>query len=125
LRRRAAGESVNDDEIDWHNVAEEIEDVGRSELHTVESLLTQALIDILKAEGWPTARGAPSWRAEAIRLRGDASDRFAPSMRQRIDIARLYRRALRAIPETIDGVAPLPLPETCPVKLDELLSEQK
>jgi hypothetical protein len=75
LRRRAAGEPVNDDEIDWHNVAEEIEDIGRGELHTVESLLTQALIDMLKAEGWPTMRDAPSWRAEGIRIRGDASDR--------------------------------------------------
>jgi hypothetical protein len=28
LRRRAAGELVNDAEIDWTNVAEEIEDVG-------------------------------------------------------------------------------------------------
>ena len=32
LRRRAAGELVNDAEIDWTNVAEEIEDVGCSQL---------------------------------------------------------------------------------------------
>ena len=31
LRRRAAGELVNDADIDWPNVAEEIESVGRSE----------------------------------------------------------------------------------------------
>jgi hypothetical protein len=42
LRRRAAGEPVNDDEIGWHNVAEEIEDVGRSELHSVQSLQIEA-----------------------------------------------------------------------------------
>ena len=30
LRRRAAGELVNDAELDWPNIAEEIEDVGRS-----------------------------------------------------------------------------------------------
>jgi hypothetical protein len=28
LRRHAAGERVNDDAIDWPNIAEEIEDVG-------------------------------------------------------------------------------------------------
>jgi hypothetical protein len=28
LRRRAAGELVNDAELDWTNIAEEIEDVG-------------------------------------------------------------------------------------------------
>jgi hypothetical protein len=125
LRRRGAGEPVNDADIDWHNVAEHIEDVGRSELHTVESLLTQALIDMLKAEGWPTMRDAPGWRAEGIRFRGDAADRFAPSMRQRIHMTRLYRRALRAITETIGGLDPLPLPGSCPVTLDELLSEDQ
>lgn len=66
LRRRAAGEFTNDVELDWSNIAEEIEDVGRSELHTVESLLVQALRHIRKAEAWPLFRDAPSWRADAI-----------------------------------------------------------
>jgi hypothetical protein len=44
-------------------------------------------------------------------------------MRQRLDIAKLYRRALRAVPDTVDGAAPLPIPATCPVTLDELLGE--
>jgi hypothetical protein len=52
LRRRAAGELVNEAELDWHNIAEEIESVGRSELHAVESLLFQALLHRLKAEAW-------------------------------------------------------------------------
>ncbi|MBV9249845.1 MAG: DUF29 family protein [Acetobacteraceae bacterium] len=39
LRRRAAGELVNDAELDWPNIAEEIEGVGRTELRAVESLL--------------------------------------------------------------------------------------
>ena len=123
LRRRATGELVNDADIDWPNVAEEIEDVGRNEWHAVESLLVQALMHMLKAEAWPTVRDAPNWRAEAIRFRGDAADRFSPSMRPKIDVARLYRRSLRALPDTIDGLAPLPVPQPCPVTLDELLSE--
>ena len=36
LRRMAAGERV-DDQIDWPNVIEEIEDVGRSELRAVRA----------------------------------------------------------------------------------------
>jgi hypothetical protein len=46
-------------------------------------------------------------------------------MAQRIDMAALYRRALRGLPETIDGQAPLPVPETCPVTLDEMLKEDR
>jgi hypothetical protein len=123
LRRRAAGELINDADLDWPNIAEEIEAVGRSELNAVTSLLTQALLHMLKAEAWPLAREVPHWQAEARRFRGDAADRFAPSMRQRIDLARVYRRALRAMPDTIDGQLPLPVPAVCPVTLDELLSE--
>jgi hypothetical protein len=123
LHRMARGELVNSAELDWPNIAEEIESVGREQLHAVESLLVQALIHMLKAEAWPLSPAAPGWRAEAVRFRGDAARRFAPSMRQRIDIAKLYRSALRALPETIDGQSPLPVPAECPVTLDELLGE--
>lgn len=57
LRRRAAGELVNEAELDWENIAEEIESVGRSELHAMESLLFQALLHRLKAEAWPERAG--------------------------------------------------------------------
>ena len=41
LRRRAAGELVNETELDWPNIAEEIEAVGRTELRSCRSLLRQ------------------------------------------------------------------------------------
>jgi hypothetical protein len=123
LRRRAAGELVNDAELDWPNIAEEIEDVGANRLHAVESLLVQAFRHMLKAEAWPLSRDAPSWRADAIDFRQQARRRFVPSMRQKIDVANLYADALAAIPETIDGQPPLPVPGVCTVTLDELLTE--
>jgi hypothetical protein len=109
LRRLAAGERVND-AVDWDNVIDEVESVGREQLHAVESLLVQALIHRLKAEAWPAARDAPSWRADARRFRSDARRRFVPSMRQRLDMARLYRQALAAVPEAIQGIPPQPTP---------------
>ena len=115
LRRRAHNE------IDWDNVAEEIESVGRSELHAVESLIGQALRHLLKAQAWPLHRDAPSWRADSVDFRHQASDRFTGSMRQKIDVNRLYQRALRTIPETLDGEKPGPVDETCPMTLDKLL----
>jgi hypothetical protein len=91
LRRLAGGERVND-LVDWENVIEEVESVGSEQLHIVESLLVQAIAHRLKAQGWPPARDLDKWQADAERLRGDAVSRFTPSMRQRIDVARLYRR---------------------------------
>jgi len=97
--------------------------VGSEHLHAVESLLFQALVHMLKAQGWPLARAAENGRADARGFRAQAANRFAPSMRPRLDLARLYRQALRALPQTMDGQPPQPLPETCPATLDELLSE--
>jgi hypothetical protein len=42
-------------------------------------------------------------------------------MRQRIDVADLYADALRALPETLDGLPPLPIQGGMPT-LDELLA---
>jgi Domain of unknown function DUF29 len=122
LRRLAAGERVNA-EIDWEKVIDEVESVGTEQLHAVSSLLVQALAHMLKAQAWPNSREAPHWQAEARRFRMEAADRFAPSMRRRLDLDRLYRRALRILPDTFDGATPQPLPAACPITLDELLAE--
>jgi len=123
LHRRAAGELVNEDAFDWSNLAEEIADVGRSEWRAVESHLVQALLHDLKAEAWPLSREVPHWRAEARGHRDEARRAFTPSMAHRIDVTNLYREARRRLPETIDGTPPLPVPQACPVTLDELLAE--
>jgi len=44
LRRRAAGDLVNEAELDWPNIAEEIESVGNEQIHAVRSLLMRALV---------------------------------------------------------------------------------
>jgi hypothetical protein len=121
LRRMAAGERVND-QVDWGNVAEEIEDVGRSSLRACRSHLLRALHD-LNAEAWPLSRDAPHWRSEARVGRINAADAYAPSMREQLDVANLYAKALRAMPETVDGQPPLPVPQACPMTLDDLLGD--
>jgi hypothetical protein len=123
LRRLATGDRVND-QVDWQNVIEEIESVGNEQLHAVRSLLTQAIIHRLKVMAWPQARDADNWHAEAQRFAGDAADRFAPSMRQRLDLAQIYRRALRAVPVTMYGEQRPGLPAECPWSLDELLGNE-
>jgi hypothetical protein len=121
LRCHAAGGSVNDREFDWRNIAEEIEGVGRSQLSAVRSCIIQSLAHELKAEAWPNSQAVPGWRSEAVRFRQEAAEAFAPSMRQHIDMAKLYALAVRRLPAMIDGQAPLPVSPTCPVTLDELL----
>ena len=123
LRRHAAGERANDGAIDWPNVIEEIESVGSEQLHAVESLLVQALRHMLKAEAWPLHRDAETWRADAIDFRQQAQRRFTPSMRQRIDMDRIYRHAQRALPERMEGTPPLPITTEMPTLVEFLADE--
>ena len=74
LRRIAMGERINSDELDWPNIAEEIESVGRSQLSSVRSHILQAFMHDLKAEAWPLARDVAHWRSEARRARLDAAE---------------------------------------------------
>lgn len=121
LRRLAAGERVND-AVDWPNVIEEVQDVGRSELRSCQSLLRQAFTHLLKLYAWPASRAAEHWRDEVMNFIDDAENRFAPSMRQHIDLADLYKRSLKRVrAATDDSGEPRSLPETCPFALDDLL----
>jgi hypothetical protein len=116
LRRVAGGERVND--VDWTHVVEEIEDVGLSELNAVRSYLRQILVHLLKLHGWPTLSAARHWRSEIVASPTDAQHRFAPSMRQRIDLGVIYARAVLQIePLRYGGKLPLSVPSTCPVTL--------
>lgn len=122
LRRLAAGERVND-QVDWGNVVEEIESVGNDQVHAVSSLLMRAMAHRLKALGWPNARDVANWEADARRFGIDAADRFTPSMRQRLDLGRIYRRALRIFPARMANKPQQPLPAECPWSLEELFGE--
>jgi hypothetical protein len=105
----------------WPNIAEEIENIGWSGLHSVESLLTLALLHDLKAQAWPLSLAADGWRADARLCRRQARRRFTAAMRQKIDLTSLYADALAGLPEKIDGQPPSPVPAACPVTLEELL----
>jgi hypothetical protein len=124
LRRLARGERVND--VDWDHVVEEIEDVGLSELNSVRSYLRLMLLHLLKVQGWPGHLASTHWRQEVIGFQEEAAQRFAPSMRQRIDLQHLYEKALAQLEDTTyDGIAPRPWPQECPFTLDQLLHEKR
>lgn len=120
LRRVAQGERLNN--VDWDHVVEEIEDVGLSELNAVRSYLRQMLVHLLKLRGWADSTACNHWRIELSGFQADAVQRFAPSMRQRIDVAALYKRARKQLDGLhLDNRPPLRFPEACPFSLDDLL----
>lgn len=122
LRRLASGERLND-AIDWDNVIEEIESVGRSELHACESHLRHALVHLIKQHRWPDAQTVPHWRGETVGFLINAERSFAPSMRQKIDLPTLYGLALKQV---MLGSTDLgrEAPAACPYSLEDLLDPE-
>lgn len=123
LRRLASRVRPNDSALDWEHIIEEIEDVGGSAIRSVRSLLLQTLLHELKAAAWPNSSSVEHWRSEARSLRAQAALNFVPSMRQRIDLAQIYDRARRAMPDAMDGQPPLPVAPVYETTLDELLGD--
>jgi hypothetical protein len=117
LRRVANGERVN--EVDWPNVIEEITDVGGSALSSVRSLLRQAMIHLIKIHLSPSDLARDHWTDELETFLDDAAERFAPSMRQRIDIADIYAKSMARFKRRGTDAG---LPPTSPWTLDDLLA---
>lgn len=118
LRRLGRGERVND--VDWTNVAEEIEDVGLSELHSVESFLNLIMLHLLKLNAWPDSPACGHWRSEIVGFQRTLKRRFSPSMRQRISVGELY---VDAIDQLRAGDPDVQVPPENPFILDHLLED--
>lgn len=123
LRRLAAGERLNDG-LDWDNLIDEVESVGLSELHRCESMLTKALVHLLKLHAVPDSLAVRKWRGESLRFLADAQQSFAPSMRQRIDLDRLFRKALAQVLAVLRPTERIDSDLACPYSLNDLLADE-
>ena len=83
LRRLAAGERVNDADLDWPNIAEEIESVGRSERSALSSHIANVLEHLIKLQISPATEPRAGWKETILRGRGEAEEllRDSPSLR--------------------------------------------
>lgn len=115
LRRRAGNE------IDWENVAEEIESLSRTDKREIRSRLAIICAHLLKWQFQPDAR-SNSWRGAIDEGRDEISNiiKESPSLAAYppLQLADAYDRGRRvATPET--GIADLPTP--CPWTAAEVL----
>ena len=123
LRRLASGERLNE-AVDWPNVIEEIEDLGRSQLQACESLLLQAFVHLLKLRLHPESDAVGGWRQEVAAFLTGARREFTASMQQLLDLQDIYKDAIRQVraaledKSAIDGVT-----RDCPYSLADLFAE--
>jgi hypothetical protein len=123
LRRRAAGDLINDAELDWLNLAEEIEAVGGNTRRELRHRLTRLLQHLLKWHYQPELRSR-SWRATIRTQRQEIADLLAdnPSLRPRLPefLAATYPRART---EALEETGLLSLPEESPFTLEQTLTD--
>ena len=125
LRRLAETRRDLPNELDLEHVAEEIEDVGRAELRTVESFLELLLRYLIKLASAPEARSVRHWRAEVAAQQRALVGDLKRSMRQLVALDTVWDTAVRRADAALDehGDAVLGnLPDACPFDLDDLLS---
>jgi len=105
LRRRAAGDLVNDAELDWPNIAEEIETLGRSERSALRSHIATVIEHLIKLQASPAADPRNGWMASIDRAREDIaiSLKDSPSLRPALAgmIADESRRSARLVARSL------------------------
>ena len=86
LRRLAAGERVNN-QVDWENVAEEIDSVGRSQRIALASHVRVVLELLMKLAASPSVEPRRGWRETVRRARADIRELLddSPSLRRTVD----------------------------------------
>ena len=109
--------------IDWENVAEEIEGLGRSQRSEIRSQLIVALAHLLNWAHQPDKRNN-SWRASIVEARNEILHELSdsPSLRRCPGevLTRQYPVArLDASGET--GLALETFPEACPFTIEQIL----
>ena len=114
-------------EIDFEQVAEEIQELADMMKSAVRSQMRRMLMHLIKLRIQPQRAGS-SWRRSIAGARAEIEDAIedSPSLRRHLEetLERTYRRAVKqALDETnlAAKAAELAIPETCPYTLDELL----
>ncbi len=108
-------------QIDWQNIAEEIEDMGRSEKRQLESRLEILIMHLLKWQFQPNLRSR-SWQLtiKEQRLRLEKLLQENPSLQS--NIAEVIEKAYPLATLSAERETGLSLfPETCPYNLIEVL----
>ncbi len=109
--------------IDWDNLIEEIEDMGKSQKRAIESLLMRLTEHLLKLKYWKSEqeRNKKHWRAEIVNFRILLDKRLqdSPSLKAKLD--EIYQDVLpgckRSVAQLFD------LPEEVELSLEQVLDE--
>ncbi len=110
-------------EIDWENLIEELEDLGKEKKNAVVSLLEQVIRHLLLLEYWPSEReyNQVHWQEEIYNFRIQLKRRLTTNLRNYLEseLNSIYQDALGFV--QIKTQKTVKFPPDCPYSLDQLL----
>lgn len=109
--------------VDWDNLIEEIEDMGKSQKRAVESLLMRLTEHLLKLKYWDAERerNKRHWEAEVVNFRVLLRKRLKESPSLKKDLAEIYAEIL---PDSKRSISKLfDIPEQIELSLTQVLDE--
>jgi Domain of unknown function DUF29 len=111
-------------EFDPEHIAEEIEDLGRSDLRAARSLCQHIIEHLLKLEYSGLKEPADHWRDEIVEWRLQLEQILTRSIEAKLDLPSQYRAALRLLRRLEREVPELMsrLPQVCPYTLEQIRS---
>ncbi len=113
----------NFDTIDWENLIEELESMGKNDKRALISLLTRLLEHLLKLSYWESEkpRSGNHWASEIVNFRAQIKTRIEDSPSLRPQMQTFYEKAYPVAIKSVSKLFSLP---TCPpISLSQALDE--
>jgi hypothetical protein len=116
-------------DVDWQNVAEEIEDLGKSEKRALRSQLARLVEHLLKIDSAPTrvrSDNLRGWQISVRSARRAAAELLEENPSLRSELKQIFARAYLDGRDEALGSLKLPdsaIPETAPWRADQVMSD--
>ena len=111
-------------EIDFENIAQELEDMGNEAEAAVTSFMRQIMIHLCKLEFVKDQMPASHWRAEVANFRAELDDRIVNRFTNEDKINQIYEKAWKKVPSILVHLLSRDehdrIPDACPYSLEQL-----
>jgi Domain of unknown function DUF29 len=115
--------------LDLEHIAEEIQDLGKSERDTVYSLAQRVIEHLLLIEHSPAADQRLHWADEIDAFRGQMKRKLSPTIRRHLkrDLVEVYNDGRRIVERKMarhgEETAAARLPARCPYTVEQVLGD--
>ncbi|MEL4894556.1 DUF29 domain-containing protein [Crocosphaera sp. Alani8] len=104
--------------LDWDNLKEEIEDLGKEQIHAVSSWVKRLIEHKLKLDYCPDSYPRNHWKREINNFQDEIERRLTKTLLNKIDVHKEYERAKRLVLSEYN----FNFPDKCPYTFEELMT---